>query len=56
MYVTAKMEGQKAKSGYVILQDINSVGLSCYYTYSTPFFNYGLISQTWEDLEVKLMS
>jgi 3'-phosphoadenosine 5'-phosphosulfate synthase len=53
MYMTAKMEVQKAKSGNVISQDTNSDGSSRYYTYGTPFFNYGLLSQTWEDPEVK---
>ena len=53
MYMTAKMEVQKAKSGNVISQDTNSDGSSRYYTYGTPFFNYGLVSQTWEDPEVK---
>jgi len=52
MYVTAKMEVQKAKLGNVISQDSNSDGSPRYYTYGTPFFNYGFIPQTWEDPSV----
>ena len=53
MYMTAKMEVQKAKPGNVISQDTNDDGSIRYYTYGTPFFNYGLVPQTWEDPEVK---
>ncbi len=49
MYMTAKMEVQKTKKGNVITQDTNKDGSPRYYTYGTPFFNYGLIPQTWED-------
>jgi 3'-phosphoadenosine 5'-phosphosulfate synthase len=49
MYMTAKMEVQKELSNNVIKQDTNKDGSSRYYTYGTPFFNYGLIPQTWED-------
>jgi len=53
MRVTAKMEVQKAVDGNPISQDTNSDGSPRYYTYGTPFFNYGLIPQTWEDPDVK---
>jgi 3'-phosphoadenosine 5'-phosphosulfate synthase len=49
MFMTAKMEVQKEMPGNVITQDINKDGTPRYYTYGTPFFNYGLIPQTWED-------
>lgn len=49
MYMTAKMEVQKEMPGNVITQDTNKDGSARYYTYGTPFFNYGLIPQTWED-------
>ena len=49
MYMTAKMELQKGVRGNVISQDTNKDGSPRYYTYGTPFFNYGLIPQTWED-------
>lgn len=49
MYMTAKMEVQKEIPGNVITQDTNKDGSARYYTYGTPFFNYGLIPQTWED-------
>jgi len=49
MYMTAKMEVQKGMEGNVITQDTNKDGSPRYYTYGTPFFNYGLIPQTWED-------
>lgn len=51
--MTAKMEVQKAKKGNVISQDKNSDGSPRYYTYGTPFFNYGFIPQTWEDPSLK---
>lgn len=53
MYYTAKMEIQKEKKGNPIAQDINKDGSPRYYTYGTPFFNYGLIPQTWEDPDLK---
>jgi 3'-phosphoadenosine 5'-phosphosulfate synthase len=53
MFVTAKMEVQKAKSGNPIVQDTNDDGSIRYYTYGTPFFNYGLVPQTWEDPNIK---
>jgi 3'-phosphoadenosine 5'-phosphosulfate synthase len=49
MYMAAKMEVQKELPNNVIKQDTNKDGSSRYYTYGTPFFNYGLIPQTWED-------
>ena len=51
MFMTAKMEVQKEKSGNPISQDTNDDGSLRYYTYGTPFFNYGLLPQTWEDPE-----
>mmetsp|Transcript_28643 Transcript_28643/g.42909 ORF Transcript_28643/g.42909 Transcript_28643/m.42909 type:complete len:469 (-) Transcript_28643:139-1545(-) len=53
MYVTAKMEVQKAVAGNPISQDTNKDGSPRYYKYGTPFFNYGLIPQTWEDPMMK---
>ena len=52
MHVTAKMEVDKSADGNAIRQDKNKDGSPRYYTYGTPFFNYGLIPQTWEDPEV----
>lgn len=53
MYMTAKMEVQKGMKNNVITQDTNKDGSPRYYTYGTPFFNYGLIPQTWEDPSLK---
>lgn len=53
LYMTAKMELNKALPGNVIAQDSNSDGSPRYYTYGTPFFNYGFIPQTWEDPNFK---
>jgi len=53
MYVTAKMEVNKDEPGNVIMQDVNKDGSARHYTYGVPFFNYGLIPQTWEDPELK---
>ncbi len=53
LHMTAKMEVQKAIRGNPIAQDSNSDGSPRYYTYGTPFFNYGFIPQTWEDPELK---
>jgi 3'-phosphoadenosine 5'-phosphosulfate synthase len=53
MYYTAKMEIQKAIPGNPIMQDHSDDGSTRYYTYGTPFFNYGLIPQTWEDPELR---
>ena len=49
LYVTAKMEVDKALRYNPIRQDKNADGSPRYYQYGTPFFNYGLIPQTWED-------
>jgi len=51
--VTAKMELQKERASNVISQDVNKDGSPRYYTYGTPFFNYGLVPETWEDPSVK---
>jgi 3'-phosphoadenosine 5'-phosphosulfate synthase len=48
MYSTAKMEVNKAEANNVIMQDVKN-GAPRYYSYGTPFFNYGLLPQTWED-------
>jgi 3'-phosphoadenosine 5'-phosphosulfate synthase len=49
LYYTAKMEIQKELPNNPISQDTNKDGSSRYYTYGTPFFNYGALPQTWED-------
>ena len=49
MYSTAKMEVNKEETNNPIMQDANKDGSPRYYTYGTPFFNYGLIPRTWED-------
>lgn len=49
MFSTAKLEVQKDEPYNPIMQDLNKDGSVRYYTYGTPFFNYGLIPQTWED-------
>jgi 3'-phosphoadenosine 5'-phosphosulfate synthase len=48
MYSTAKMEVSKTELHNPIMQDVKN-GSPRYYTYGTPFFNYGLLPQTWED-------
>lgn len=48
MYSTAKMEVSKTELHNPIMQDVKN-GQPRYYTYGTPFFNYGLLPQTWED-------
>ena len=53
MYTSAKMEVTKEKWYNPIMQDTNKDGSPRYYTYGTPFFNYGLLPQTWEDPAVK---
>jgi 3'-phosphoadenosine 5'-phosphosulfate synthase len=53
MYYTSKMEVQKKLENNPIAQDTNDDGSSRYYTYGTPFFNYGFIPQTWEDPDLK---
>ena len=49
MHSTAKMEMMKEVEGNPIMQDTNKDGSPRYYTYGVPFFNYGLLPQTWED-------
>jgi len=53
MYMTAKMEVTKEARQNAIAQDLNKDGSPRYYSYGTPFFNYGLIPQTWEDPDLK---
>lgn len=48
MYQTAKMEVNKELADNPITQDSKN-GMPRYYGYGVPFFNYGLIPQTWED-------
>ena len=48
MYSTAKMEVMKEIFDNPIMQDEKN-GRPRYYTYGVPFFNYGLLPQTWED-------
>eukprot|EP00542_Grammatophora_oceanica_P020344 CAMPEP_0194037038 /NCGR_PEP_ID=MMETSP0009_2-20130614/9392_1 /TAXON_ID=210454 /ORGANISM="Grammatophora oceanica, Strain CCMP 410" /LENGTH=1164 /DNA_ID=CAMNT_0038679029 /DNA_START=54 /DNA_END=3548 /DNA_ORIENTATION=+ len=52
-YMSAKMEVSKEHPINAIKQDMNKDGSPRYYTYGTPFFNYGLIPQTWEDPAIK---
>eukprot|EP00903_Cladosiphon_okamuranus_P011445 g10782.t1 len=52
MYQTAKMEVMKDVEYNPIMQD-ESKGKPRYYTYGVPFFNYGLLPQTWEDPYLK---
>jgi 3'-phosphoadenosine 5'-phosphosulfate synthase len=49
MYSTAKLEMMKEEPGNPIMQDTKD-GLPRYYTYGVPFFNYGLLPRTWEDV------
>ena len=46
MYSTAKMEVSKEEMGNPIMQDIKDKRPR-YYSYGIPFFNYGLLPQTW---------
>merc|ERR1711968_394685 len=48
MFSTAKMEMSKNVVGNPIMQDMKD-GKPRFYSYGTPFFNYGFIPQTWED-------
>ncbi|KAJ1432668.1 3-phosphoadenosine 5-phosphosulfate synthase-like protein 2 [Ochromonadaceae sp. CCMP2298] len=52
MYSTAKMEVMKDRPGNPIMQDTKD-NAPRYYSYGTPFFNYGLLPQTWEDPSYK---
>jgi len=49
MFSTAKMEVQKSLPSNPIKQDMNKDGSVRFYTYGTPFFNYGMLPKTWED-------
>ena len=49
MYETAKMEVSKTDVYNPIKPDTNKDGSPRHYTYGKPFFNYGLLPQTWED-------
>jgi 3'-phosphoadenosine 5'-phosphosulfate synthase len=51
MYSTAKMEVMKGEPGNPIMQDTKD-NAPRYYSYGVPFFNYGLLPQTWEDPNV----
>ena len=51
MYSTAKMEMMKDELGNPIMQDVKD-DAPRYYSYGTPFFNYGFIPRTWEDPNV----
>lgn len=51
MYSTAKMEVMKDEPGNPIMQDTKD-NAPRYYSYGVPFFNYGLLPQTWEDPNV----
>lgn len=53
MWTSAKMEVSKEKYRNPIMQDTNKDGSPRYYTYGVPFFNYGLLPQTWEDPALK---
>jgi 3'-phosphoadenosine 5'-phosphosulfate synthase len=48
MYSTAKMELMKNEVNNPIMQDKKN-GKPRYYTYGSPFFNYGFLPRTWED-------
>ena len=49
LHMTGKMELQKRYKHNPIAQDRNSDGSLRYYSYGTPFFNYGFVPQTWEN-------
>ena len=53
LHFAPKMEVQKEKANNPISQDSNKDGSPRYYTYGVPFFNYGLLPQTWEDPNVR---
>ncbi|RYG69917.1 adenylyl-sulfate kinase [archaeon] len=54
MYSTAKMEMSKSDVNNPIMQDYKEDDAGRknprYYAYGTPFFNYGFLPQTWEDV------
>ena len=47
MYSTAKMEVTKGRKHNPIKQDLKDT-VPRYYRYGVPFFNYGMLPQTWE--------
>jgi 3'-phosphoadenosine 5'-phosphosulfate synthase len=49
MYGTAKLEMMKNERHNPIMQDTKNEKPR-YYSYGTPFFNYGFFPQTWEDV------
>lgn len=49
MFSTAKMEVMKEEPDNPIMQDTKD-NAPRYYSYGVPFFNYGLLPQTWEDI------
>ena len=49
MFSAAKMEVQKDLPHNPIMQDSQN-NAPRYYSYGVPFFNYGLLPQTWEDV------
>jgi 3'-phosphoadenosine 5'-phosphosulfate synthase len=51
MYSSAKMEVMKDQVHNPIMQDLSN-DKPRYYSYGVPFFNYGLLPQTWEDSTV----
>jgi 3'-phosphoadenosine 5'-phosphosulfate synthase len=51
MYSTAKMEVMKGEINNPIMQDTKN-NAPRFYSYGVPFFNYGLLPQTWEDPNV----
>ena len=53
LHFAPKMEVQKEVANNPISQDNNKDGSPRYYTYGVPFFNYGLLPQTWEDPNVR---
>lgn len=53
MKMAAKMEVIKTLPNNPIAQDHNKDGSVRYYSYGTPFFNYGFVPQTWEDPNLK---
>jgi 3'-phosphoadenosine 5'-phosphosulfate synthase len=52
---TAKLEVQKELRDNPIAHDTKK-GVPRYYTYGVPFFNYGLLPQTWEDPALNMTS
>ncbi|OQR96953.1 APS kinase/ATP sulfurlyase/pyrophosphatase fusion protein [Achlya hypogyna] len=48
-----KMEVNKARAWNPIAQDVTKTNATRYYMYGVPFFNYGMLPQTWEDPALK---